>query len=1093
MKNLLTESVCWHRCSRALGDGRGILLGLFLLSASVALAQLTTGTISGTVTDASGAAVPGAAVVLKNVDTGISRNTTTGPAGRYEAPNLPVGRYEVSATSTGFQTSVRAGIELTVGRNAVVDHQLQVGEVTQQVTVTGEAPLVETNSATVSQLVDAKKVEDLPLNNRDLTQLSFLQPGVIKIPRSEEFTIFGGSGDTLSVGGARSNQNVYLLDGVTNSDLSGNAQGASGAYSGAETVKEFQIITNNYSAEYRSQAGAIVSAVTKSGTNALHGSAFEFIRNDNFDAANFFDNASGNPKSEFKRNQFGGAVGGPIIRDKTFFFGSYEGTRERLGTPDIAIVPSAAARQGIIPGRAPITVSPLIKSYLDLWPTPGQGNAVVEDFGNGTVRIAGARSQPISDDYVVARLDHQFAGQKAGFLSGTYNFDDSERSPCGLFCEVTEDGTHGGNGAVSGKHVVSIRHTSVFTSTVLNEFNFGYSWTKNAGDVPLSTRDFGSLAFNPDRSLVGQLTVPGLVDSVGFRVGGSTYHQKNFTFKDGVSITRGSHSLRMGAEINRFRYDQASCSRGCNGIYEFRSMADLLTATPRRLDIMLPESDNPVRNLRQLFFGSYFQDNWQFRPSFTLNLGLRYEFATVPAEDDNLISALRHFSDSYVSVPASIAGNYPTQSSLFVGEVDQYFRNPTLKSFSPRFGFAWAPGSRKTSLRGGFGIFYEHPMLYSLRTSLQELPPFSVVGRIDTSSSNPLRFPDAYTTQQDRLRGRPNIRTVEYDMKTMYMYRWSLTLQHELLNEWMVSAGYTGSRGLHLFGQGLPNINKWEGWPNNPTGAKFFPAGSTLINPNFGEMRLQSTQGNSYYHGLALSAQKRLTHGVQFQLSYNYSHAIDQGSGVTSTGEALPQSQRGIYHWDIGLKRGPAAFDIKHNFVTNFSYEPTFGQNLAGAAGMLAKGWQVNGILTLSSGNPLSVLDEDNAAQITRIGDAEGVRANLIPGGDNNPVLGGPDRYYDASQFSPATLGYFGNIGPGTVRAPGLAVFDLSFFKNFAITESNRFQFRAEFFNLFNRANFHTPDMSPFDPSGNPNPNAGKIDRTRTANRQIQFALKYIF
>ena len=1092
MRKLVTSSVCRSGRWIALRGGRGMLLSLILLSASVALAQLTTGTISGTVMDASGAAVPGAAIVITNVNTGITRNTTSGPAGRYEAPNLPIGQYEVRASLTGFQTSIRAGIELTVGRNAVVDHALQVGEVTQQVTVTGEAPLVETSSATVSQLVDAQRVEDLPLNNRDLTQLSFLQPGVIKIPRSDEFTIFGGSGDTLSVGGARSNQNVYLLDGVTNSDLSGNAQGASGAYSGAETVKEFQIITNNYSAEYRSQAGAIISAVTKSGTNAFHGSVFEFLRNDNFDATNFFDNKFGNKKSEFKRNQFGGAVGGPIIRDRTFFFASYEGTRERLGTPDSAVVLSAEARQGIIPGQNPIEVSPLIRPYLDLWPLPGQGNSVVEDFGDGTVRIAGPKRQPINDDYFLGRFDHQFSGQRAGFLSGTYNYDDSDRSPFGLLGDVTEDGVNGGNGAVSRKHVLSIQHTSVLTPTMLNEFNFGYSWTENAGDVALSTRDTSSLAFNPTRDLVGQLVVPDVLDSVGFRVGGSTYHQKPLTFKDGLSITRGNHSFRMGAEINRFKYDQQSCSRGCNGIYEFRNLRNLLTAVPRRLDIMLPESDNPVRNLAQIIFGAYFQDNWQVMPSFTLNLGMRYEFATVPAEDDNLVSALRNFGDSYVSVHPSLRERYPLQSDLFVGEVDQYFRNPTLKSFSPRFGFAWAPGNRRTSLRGGFGIFYEHPMLYTLRTSLQELPPFSVVGRIDSSS---LRFPDAFTTQQELLRARPNIRTVEYDMKTMYMYRWSLTLQREFLNEWMVSAGYTGSRGLHLFGQNLPNINKWEGWPNNPTGPKYFPEveDDNFINPNFGEVRLQSTQGSSYYHGLALSTQKRLSRGIQFQTSYNFSHAIDQGSGVTSTGEALPQSQRGVYHWDMHLKRGPAAFDIKHNFVANFSYEPTFGQNLTGAARHIVGGWQLNGILTLTSGNPLSVLDDASDAQTSRIGDPENLHANLIPGGNNNPVLGGPDRYYDVSQFAPSTTGFFGTVGPGTVRSPGLATFDLSLFKNFNVTENNTFQFRAEFFNIFNRANFHTPEMTAFGPDGDVNPSAGEITRTRTANRQIQFALKYIF
>jgi hypothetical protein len=258
-------------------------------------------------------------------------------------------------------------------------------------------------------------------------------------------------------------------------------------------------------------------------------------------------------------------------------------------------------------------------------------------------------------------------------------------------------------------------------------------------------------------------------------------------------------------------------------------------------------------------------------------------------------------------------------------------------------------------------------------------------------------------------------------------------------------------------------------------------------------VRWQATQGNSFYHGLSLSAQKRLSRGIQFQVSYGFAHAIDEGSGVTSTGEALPQSQRGIYGWDPRLKRGPAAFDIKHNFVTNFSYEPTFGQNLTGAARHIAGGWQFNGILTLTSGNPLSVLDEINEDQIARFSEIEGMRANLIPGGDNNPVLGGPDRYYDVGQFTPSTTGYFGNVGPGTLRSPGLATFDLSLFKNFNITENNSFQFRAEFFNLFNRANFHTPDMIAFDEAGDPSPNAGKISLTRTPNRQIQFALKYIF
>ena len=308
-----------------------------------------------------------------------------------------------------------------------------------------------------------------------------------------------------------------------------------------------------------------------------------------------------------------------------------------------------------------------------------------------------------------------------------------------------------------------------------------------------------------------------------------------------------------------------------------------------------------------------------------------------------------------------------------------------------------------------------------------------------------------------------------------------------------MGAGYTGAGALHLVQQTLGNVRRWEGYPNNPTGPKFFPAGSPLLNPTFGEMRMQSPNGNSYYHGLQVGAQKRLSRGVQMQLAYNFSHVIDQGAGVTQGGEALPQGQRGVYYWDVHMKRSPAAFDIKHSFVTNFSYEPTFGRDLAGVAGAIVKGWQLNGVLSLSSGHPLSVLDDANAAQITRIGDAESLRVDLIPGWNNNPVLGGPDRYYDPSQFTPSRTGFFGTVGPGTVRAPGLATFDLSVFKSFNVTETNRFQFRAEFFNLFNRVNFHTPDMIPFGPTGTPNPNAGQIERTRTPARQIQFALKYIF
>ena len=343
---------------------RGSALLMFLLCASLGMAQLDTGTISGTVRDQSGGAIPGAAITIRNVETGIARNAVTNAAGRYEALALPVGEYEVSSTLAGFQTLVRSGINLTVGRNAVVDLVLQVGEVTQTVTVTGEVSLVTTNTATVSNLVDEERIMDVPLNNRDLTQLAFLQPGVIKMPIDPDRAgaAVAGSGEKMSVAGSRATYNIFLLDGVVNSDQTGNVASVGGSYQGAETIQEFQVITNNYSAEYPTKPGAVVSAVTKSGTNAFHGSAFEFLRNDNLDAFKWEDKAfTSNPeKPEFKRNHFGGSFGGPILRDRTFFFMSYEGMRERQGRTGTATTISAAARTGDLGPDGPSMMIPAL-------------------------------------------------------------------------------------------------------------------------------------------------------------------------------------------------------------------------------------------------------------------------------------------------------------------------------------------------------------------------------------------------------------------------------------------------------------------------------------------------------------------------------------------------------------------------------------------------------------------------------------------------------------------------------------------------------------------------------------------------------------
>jgi hypothetical protein len=1003
----------------------------------------------------------------------------------------------------GFQTMVRSGIELTVGRTAVVDVVLSVGEVTQAVTVTGEAALVETATATVSSLVSEKAVGDLPLNNRDLTQLAYLQPGVIKVARTGT-GLFSGMGSYISVAGMRGTQNQFLLDGVSSADLSGNPQGTSGSYTGAETVKEFQIITNNYSAEYRSAAGAIVSAVTKSGTNTLHGSLFEFLRNDNLDATNWTDNKFGEKKAEFKRNQFGGSLGGPMIKDRTFFFGSYEGLREREGETSLARIPSMAARQGILPNKT-VTVSAVVMPYLALYPVPGQGNTLVQDFGDGTVRIAGPGRTVINDDFVAARFDHNFASAKSGFLSGTYNFSTGYRRPFGVLSEVS------GEGEDSKRHILSVAHTSVLSASTLNEFRFGFSLTEPRGRIPVTKRDWGNLKFVPHMEEVGSISISSpSVSTIGWGNAIGVFRQKNFTVTDGLAVTRGNHSYRTGVDLDFRRYHHCSGGDGASGEYSFATLENFLLSFPDQFIAQVQPVDvGPggcivPRYLRHFFFGSYFQDNWQVRPSLTLNLGLRYEFATVPTEADNRLSNLIDF----------VSGTEAT--------VGKFYTNATKLSFSPRFGFAWAPGNRKTSVRGGFGVFYEHPNFYHFKTNLEATPPFIQIGNVTQLDAQRLGttlvFPNAYTTQRSLLTSIPQIWSHQYEQDNTYIYRWSLTLQRELGADWLVSAGYTGSRALHLWVQGVDNINRWEGWPNQPAGPKFFPAVATTnyINQAWGNnVRIQQPKGNAFYHGLAAGAQKRLSHGLQLQLSYTFAKAIDEGSGIVG-GDNLYGVQRGIYTYDFHLQRSLSSLDIRNNFTANFTYEFPSGADLSGIAAVLAKGWQFNGILSLSDGFPLIITDSTREQQ-NRIGNVTGLRPNLIAGGSNNPVLGGPQKYYDIGQFVPSICtgipargiqmgqavcragdpeyrpGYFGNLGRNTLTAPGLATFDFSVFKRFALTEASGLQFRAEFFNLFNRPNFGSPDVTPWDSSARPDPLAAEISSTRTSARQIQFGVRYTF
>ena len=1109
----------------------------FLVCASPGMAQLDSGTISGNVTDQSGGAAPGATITIRNVETGVARTLQTNAAGRYDALALPVGSYEVQATLPGFQTAVRSGITLSVGRNAVVNIVLQVGEVTQAITVAGEASFVETTTATVTNLVDERRVLDIPLNNRDLTQLAVLQPGVLQIPQRdfnfspERAHRAGNMGQKLFVGGARGNQNVFLVDGVTNSDLTGGVATASGAYSGAETIQEFQVITNNYSAEYPSKPGAIISAVTKSGTNAFHGSLYEFLRNDNLDAARWEDNAFDNEKPEFKRNHLGGSLGGPVLRDRTFFFVSYEALREREGLTETNIIPSAEGRQGILGPGDVVEINPIMVPYLNLYPVPGganqylegQENTLIEDLGSGRARVASTRRKSIVEDFGNVKMDHQFANEKAGFLAVTYNIADARRNTVGLLPFNTSTAFESRN------QTLSVRHTSILSPTTLNEIGIGYSSTGTNGDlpsVPVEWSNFNGVDLRWDKSKpdMGEIQPGDDITSIGYENSGDDYRMKLLSIKEGLSITRPTHTMRMGFEVNRFSHPLRVRARAENGNFDFDNFRSFLRGEPYEFLTPLPDGVPLIGGLvnREIkrydigysVFGMYFQDNWKVLPTLTLNLGMRYEFMSTPA--DNLGGNISSFRDR------------SNLASIQVGEF--LFRNPTKRSFSPRFGFAWAPGDQRTSIRGGFGIYFDHPVLYNYSSSIGRTPPFNTGGSIDADVAQSdfgetLDFPGLLSTQLHLLQSSPSWGTVDYNVDPTYIYRWSLTVERQL-EPWFLSVGYTGSRAYHTWLGGDTNQNRWVDWPATvPTDQKRWSESSRQrIFPHLGRTDTSYTAGRTWHNSMTVNVLRRLTSGLQAQVAYTFSKTVDRGSAFSNT-EGFIQGGSVDFYYDGNHRQGRASFDIRNNFVTNVTYD--FPESsLGGVGGALVNGWQVNGILTLSDGIPFRVESDAVRSYRSALQERSGHPPNLITGGNNDPTGGPPNRYYDPNQFIPATcvggvycyepdsrgrmvgqpeLGYgyydeegnryfgFGNLGWNTLSGPGTAVFNFSLNKRFQLTEENSLQFRAEFFNLLNRPNFSLPEEDLFFSRGDRNPLAGQISSTNGSSRQIQFGLRFAF
>jgi hypothetical protein len=1045
-----------------------------LLYGGAASAQVATGTISGTVRDASGAALPGTKVVVLNADTGISRTVETDVEGRYSALSLSLGNYKVTASLAGFGTQVRSGIVLTVGREEIVDLSLAVGSVEQSVEVSGEAPLVDSTTATLGSLVDAKTIRAIPLNGRSWDQLALLQPGVILtspgIPASTSYLF--GSGKRFSVGGQRDVSNYFLLDGTDiNDQANGTPGGAAGTNLGVDTILEFKIFTNSFKAEYGHSTGSITSAVTRSGTNDWHGTGFEYIRNSVLDTRNYFDTTASPPP--FKRNQFGGVLGGPIKKDKTFIFGGYEGLRQGQDTTQIATVPTALARQGVLP-TGTVPVNPVAVPYLNLYPLPNG-----RDFGNGTAEFLSAPTAITNEDNAMVRVDHQL-NAKTG-LFARYTFDqDSVNQPLNLPDAVQLSATR--------RQYLTLQATTVLSPKALNSFRFAYNRTDsnfNQLIVPdpgpdldfIPGQPFGALNVGGSNS-TGSNAITGLGNG---NANGQFFWAYNvYQWGDDFSYTIGKHTLKAGTDIQNFR-DNTQFPSGVRGDYTFSTLNTLLAGTPSSLQAGAPLGVNPNWELRQTLYAVYGQDDYTVNSRLTLNLGLRWEITTDPIDALGKMAIL----------PDPLSASTVTTDSFF---------QITKKNFEPRFGLAWQMNqSGTTVLRVGAGIYHDQILPWLYANQLQT-PPF--FGRFNLN--NPI-FPNGYTQLTGGVggstgNGKLSLTVPSPIEKVPVDEQYNLSIEHQFAKDTVLQIAYAGNHANHLLTQREADTPV----PTVVNGQYFYPVGSTRRNPAWNGIRLNETDGDSTYNSVTATLRRQLAKGLEGQIFYTFSKAMDDASG-TNTSDTTRSPAVLLNPWDRAFDWSLSDFDVRHAAVGNFTYQLPSRVD-SKAWGAVANGWALNGIVTVTSGQPFTA--RLSAAVSRDLDTTLAERPSLNPGFSQNPnhgisagcpgfaagtPVGNANNWYDPCAFVLPAAGTYGDVGRNSIIGPGLRDLDLALVKTFNLNERTFLSFRAECFNVLNHANFGLPNSSALAASGEASPSAGRITYTVTSSRQIQFALRLGF
>jgi len=1083
------------------------LLSRFMFAALVlsslilpAKAQVSA-SISGIVTDASGAAVAAAELTVKSSETGWTRTTKTDTSGRYLVLSLPVGNHEMKVKASGFKEMVRTGIQLAVGQEARVDFQLVILEPVETVQVKGDVSVVNTSTADISGLVGEKQVKELPLNGRSYDLLMPLNPGIVNFTSQKT----GGTGisnsttaNNFAVSGNRPQQNLFLLNGVEYTGAAENNMqpgGPSGMLLGVDAVREFNVQRDSYGAEFGKRPGGQVLIVTQSGSNQLHGALFEYLRNNALDAPNFFDRGDAPP---FQRNQFGGSLGGPIRKDKTFAFGNYEGFRQHLHQTSAAFVPDLKARAAAV-----ASVQPL----LNLWPTPTASDL---DFGGvctppttlpsdacGIAEVFGNPLQTIREDFGTARVDHIFSQKDT--LGAIYTVDDGND-----FTETPLD-PFSADILTLREQVVSLEETRVFSASLLNNIRFGFSRAGYffSGEPAPGTPAASVPGFLLGRP-VGAVVVGGSAASnpaatlglAGSNNGSNLPIARNlFTFEDRLTWTRGRHQWSFGVWLQKFQSNE-TIALSQYGQATFASLQTFLQGTASSF---LFDPAPTEMNWRSVLGAWYAEDVIRLKPSLTLSLGFRDEFTTGWNEAHGRAANYFYTNGVIDSAPHIGGSEFLANNAKFLPQ--------------PRIGIAWSPLGRKTVLRAGFGMYND--LQDALGYRADQNAPFNPTYSIPNFAvSNFPIDPSAPIPATAKLV--PG--GVQPDLKTPTLISYSLRVERELSLQTSLTIGYIGSHGYHeLIGidanEPFPVICPATPCPANypatfpaglantpvPAGTFYVPT-NVRANPAIANTWTWFSRGDSLYHALQVDLNHRFSSGFSLRGVYTFAKALDDGDSLNATtsggGPALASNP-----FDLHADKGLATYDVRHIAAINATYALPFGRGqkfasgLSGFAGALVSGWGLNSIITAQGGFPFSPQLSYNPSNN---GDTRNpVRPFANPNFSGPVILGTPDKWFDPAAFlapsnTSANAGFYGNLGRNTLRGPGLATWDFSTLKNTRLSERMNLQFRAEIFNLLNRANFNMPNEVVFTPSG-VSPTAGVITSTTTTSRQVQFGLKLLW